>query len=129
MEILKNTDHAEEINWSLFKIRNKDGIPKPVNSFTFATTESDKFQIISDEYSSEIIEYFHHQEFAKNNVITEHVNTIEIQKKSIESLTTQVNTLREALRSGNLSDLDDFVDNYNFTDDFEDLPDYHFVPL
>ena len=124
LEILENTDHAEEINWSLFKIRNKDGIPKPINTFTFVATESDKFQIVSDEYSSEIIEYFRHQEFAKNNVITEHVNTIEIQKKSIESLTTQVNTLRNAIRSGNLSNLDDFIDNYNFTDDFEEIPDY-----
>lgn len=132
LEILKNTDHSEDINWSLFNIRNKDGIPTPINSFTFATTESDTFEIISEEYSPEVIEYFRHQEFAKNNVISERDNTIAIQNntiamqtESIQSLTSQVNTLREAIKARDFGNLDILIDNYNFTDEYDD---YYGIP-
>lgn len=130
LEILKNTDHSEDINWSLFNIRNKDGIPKPINSFTFTSTKSNKFEIISEEYDDDIIEYFKRQEFAKNNVISERENTIAIQSdtiamkdESIRSLKSQVNTLKEVIKSRDFGNLDTLIDNYNFTDDYSYIPD------
>lgn len=126
LEILKNTDHSEDINWNLFYIRNKNGVPKPINSFTFSTSESDRFEIISDEYNHEIIKYFKHQEFAKNNVISERDNTIAMQNdtianqnESIRSLTTRVKTIKEAIKSRNLSLLDSLIDNFEFSDDYD----------
>lgn len=130
LEILKNTDHSEDINWSLFNIRNKDGIPKPINSFTFTSTKSNKFEIISEEYDDDIIEYFKRQEFAKNNVISERESTIAIQSdkiamqdESIQSLRSKVNTLEEVIKSRDFGNLDTLIDNYNFTDDSSYNPD------
>lgn len=103
LEVLNNTDHAEEINWKKFKLKNKDGIPKPVVNFNFSNSSSGNFEIISEEYSSDVIEYFSHQEFAKNN-------EIELQKKSNELLSNKIKKLKEIISNGNLDELKDFDD-------------------
>ena len=126
LEIKKNTDHDEEINWNIFKLRNKDGIPKTVNTFTFSNASSEDFEIINEEYSAEVIEFFSRQEFAKNNDIAEKENEIETQKKSIAELSFKNNKLMEAIRTRNFDGLD--LDDSDY-DDYDDIePDTPPVP-
>ena len=115
LDVLRYTNHTEEINWSIFKIRNKDGVSKPITSFSFNDSSSDEVEIPSEEYEPEIIEYFSRQEFAKNNVIA-------IQNESIQSLTTQVDELKKVIKSGNFNSFDALIDNYDFTDDDAYIP-------